>query len=120
MNLTIAILGFALAAAAIPRCAVAQTTSPVSDAAVATSGAAGSAEHLAKQLTNPVANLIVVPFQFDYDAGFDSHRRDGQDERGYSLTLQVQPVIPFSLNEDWLLVTRTIVPVGVTTSSSTA
>lgn len=41
MNLreTLAILGFALAAAAIPRCAVAQTTGPVSDAAVATSGA---------------------------------------------------------------------------------
>ena len=35
---TLAILGFALAAAVIPRCAVGQTTGPVRDAAVATSG----------------------------------------------------------------------------------
>ena len=77
MNLrdTLAILGFALAAAVIPRCAVGQTTGPVSDAAAATSGGGGSQEKLAKQLTNPVANLIVVPFRFDYDAGFDGLAR---------------------------------------------
>lgn len=106
-----AILGFALAAAVIPHGAVAQTTGPVSDAAAATSGGGGSEEKLAKQLTNPVANLIVVPFRFDYDAGFNGQAGDDDDE-GDRLTLEVQPVIPFSVNDDWLLVTRTIVPLA--------
>ena len=105
---TIAILGFALAAAVISNRAVGQTTQPVNDAAAATSGGGGNQE-LAKQLTNPVANLIVVPFRFDYNAGFDGP--DGEDD-GDRLTLEVQPVIPFSLNDDWLLVTRTIVPLA--------
>jgi hypothetical protein len=59
---------------------------------------------LAKQLSNPVASLISVPFQFNYDQGYGPN--DGDRE-----TLNIQPVIPFSLNEDWNLISRTILPV---------
>lgn len=59
---------------------------------------------LAQKLQNPVADLVSVPFQFNYDEGF------GPDDAS-RLTLNVQPVIPFSLNEDWNLISRTIVPV---------
>ncbi|MGE6784520.1 transporter [Ensifer adhaerens] len=59
---------------------------------------------LAKQLSNPVASLISVPFQFNYDRGF------GPDD-GHRMTVNIQPVIPFSLNEDWNVISRTIVPV---------
>jgi hypothetical protein len=58
---------------------------------------------LAKQLSNPVASLISVPFQFNYDRGF------GPDD-GYRATLNIQPVIPITLNEDWNLISRTIMP----------
>jgi len=59
---------------------------------------------LAKKLSNPVAAMISVPFQFNYDRGF------GPDD-GNRETLNIQPVIPFSLNDDWNLISRTILPV---------
>ncbi|WDZ78804.1 transporter [Ensifer adhaerens] len=59
---------------------------------------------LAKQLSNPVASLISVPFQFNYDRGF------GPSD-GNKVTLNIQPVIPISLNDDWNVISRTILPV---------
>lgn len=59
---------------------------------------------LAKKLANPVANLISVPLQFNHDCCF------GPDEGG-RLTLNIQPVVPISIAEDWNLIIRTIVPV---------
>src|SRR5262245_43003674 len=52
-----------------------------------------SADTLAKQLSNPVASLISVPLQYnvDFDIG---------PENGTKHYLNVQPVIPTSLNED--------------------
>ncbi|WP_286202318.1 MULTISPECIES: transporter [unclassified Labrenzia] len=59
---------------------------------------------LAKKLSNPVASLISVPFQWNYDHGFGP-------ADGNKVTLNIQPVVPFSLNEDWNLISRTILPV---------
>ena len=84
----------------------APATPPVSadpPAAKAASVASTSeADALAKQLANPVASLINVPFQFNYDTpvGVDGDR----------VTLNIQPVIPMKLSERWNLISRTIVP----------
>ena len=64
-----------------------------------------SSEDLAKKRSNPIASLISVPFQFNYDSG--SGPNDG--EKYY---VNVQPVIPFTLNENWNVISRTILPIA--------
>ncbi|WP_160154064.1 transporter [Microbulbifer sp. ALW1] len=60
---------------------------------------------LAKQLSNPVSDLISVPFQHNWD------NRVGPTEGGRKYTLNIQPVIPISISENWNLISRTILPV---------
>lgn len=60
---------------------------------------------LAKKLANPIASLISVPLQYNYDSF------GGANDGARVNRLYIQPVIPFSLNEHWNLITRTIVPV---------
>ncbi|MCU0751518.1 MAG: hypothetical protein MUC40_00540 [Akkermansiaceae bacterium] len=63
------------------------------------------AADLAQKLTNPVADLISIPVQANFDNNI------GPLDDGSKLQTNIQPVIPFDLNEHWNLITRTIVPV---------
>lgn len=62
-------------------------------------------EELAKQLQNPVADLISVPFQFNYDQNISVN------DDGERITLNLQPVVPFEFGQNWNIITRTILPV---------
>jgi hypothetical protein len=85
----------------------------VAAALVSVSGAAGAqeaapagapdADALAMKLANPLAALISLPIQYNYDETF------GED--GYKHYVNVQPVIPVSISEDWNLISRTILPI---------
>jgi len=61
-------------------------------------------EELARAVQNPVADLISLPFQNNTDFNF------GPDDKTLNVT-NIQPVIPFELNDDWNIITRTIIPV---------
>jgi hypothetical protein len=59
---------------------------------------------LVKKSLNPVADLVSVPIQNNWDFGIGS-----ADAMKY--TANIQPVVPFSLTKDWNVITRTILPV---------
>ena len=65
--------------------------------------AAPEEEELAKKLSNPVSDLVSVPFQFNWQQNV------GPSE-ATRFILNVQPVMPFALNKDWNLIARVIVP----------
>ena len=67
--------------------------------------AADESEALATQLANPLAALISIPFQGNYNSGY------GPLADGEQVLTNLQPVVPFTLNEDWNLISRTILPV---------
>lgn len=62
-----------------------------------------SPEDLAKIAQNPVGNLISVPFQ--ENAYFNVGPLNGTQN-----VLNIQPVIPISVNDEWNIITRTILP----------
>jgi hypothetical protein len=67
-------------------------------------GGAPSHGDLAKKSQNPISDLISVPFESNFNFGAGP----GDD---FQYIMNVKPVIPFKLNEDWNLITRTIVPI---------
>lgn len=75
------------------------------NAAASQAQQAHDATELAKKLNNPVAAMISVPFQFNYDSEIGPER-DG--ERFY---LHLQPVVPITIDDDWNMISRTILPI---------
>jgi hypothetical protein len=69
----------------------------------ATDHAADDATEIAKKLQNPVGDLISVPFSnyTNFDVGPNKGTQD---------ILQIQPVVPLHVNEDWNVITRTVLP----------
>ena len=89
----------------ITRASVPLALSLLTGWAITPAAAQDDAAELAKKLANPVASLISVPFQLNPDVNL------GPDDAGERRTLNIQPVIPTALNDDWNLISRIITPV---------
>ena len=71
------------------------------DESTMSTDAVSSAGDVAKKLANPVAAMISLPIQGNY-------QRKGN---GHTWLTNVQPVMPFDVSDDWNLISRTIIPV---------
>jgi len=65
---------------------------------------AQEADDLAAAAQNPIADLISLPFQNNMTFGY------GPDDDVQNV-LNIQPVWPFNLGDNWNLITRTVLPV---------
>lgn len=63
-----------------------------------------SQEDLAKAAANPIANMISLPFQFNFNTNIGEYNRE-------QTVLNLQPTIPFKLAKNWNVVNRLIIPV---------
>jgi hypothetical protein len=62
-----------------------------------------SDEELRKAAQNPMADLVSFPVQNNTNFGYRPL------DKTQNIT-NIQPIIPFNLSEDWLLITRAIAP----------
>ena len=64
---------------------------------------ARSATDIAKKIQNPIGDVYSFPFQSNTNFGYGSHH-------GTQEVLNIQPVIPIHINDDWNIISRTILP----------
>jgi len=69
-----------------------------------TPAAAANADALRKAAQNPVASLISVPVQNNFNGGIDPGNRTQN-------VLNIQPVIPLKVSDNWNLIIRWITPI---------
>lgn len=79
-------------------------TAQAASAQEAAADAGSGARDLSQTLQNPLASVVNVPFQHNFDVN------GGPRGDGFAYTLNFQPVVPFRLSDDWTLITRTIAP----------
>lgn len=75
-------------------------------AALASGARAEGDGDLVKQLVNPFTTLVRVPMELSYD------RRIGPASGGTGHTLNVQPLIPITIDRDWTILSRTILSIA--------
>lgn len=78
-------------------------TAPSAAQPTPTPSPGSDAQALAETLNNPLADLVSVPFQFNWDQGVGVNR-------GTRFLLNIQPVVPFKLGEHVNLIGRVIIP----------
>jgi hypothetical protein len=100
---TVILLAVATSASAQPASASDSSAAPAATPAAAPDEDTNNAE-LAKKLSNPIADLVSLPFQFNWENGIGP-----LDLTRY--ILNIQPVMPFALNKKVNMIVRVIAPI---------
>lgn len=101
-----ALLAAILATMALAGLAPARAQQAPSDTGASADSSGGESDtELAKKVQNPIGDLITFPFQSNTNFGVGPHN-------GAQEILNIQPVIPVHVNEDWNVITRTILPLA--------
>ena len=99
-----ALLAFAMLSGGVrAQTAVANSPPAVRVEPAANSDASEDATELAKKLQNPIGDLYSVPFQNNTNFNYGPNK-------GTQNILNIQPVIPIHVNDEWNVITRTILP----------
>ncbi len=69
-------------------------------------------EALVKASNNPMADMMSLPFQFNYDYG------SGPNDDGSKALLNIQPIIPVPVSDKFIMLTRTIIPINYADANS--
>jgi hypothetical protein len=81
----------------------------VAEPAAAQSSDRAQTLDLAKKTQNPVADLISVPFQSNFNFGYGA--KNSPEPSSTQYVLNIQPVVPIGIGEGWNLITRPIIPI---------
>lgn len=60
---------------------------------------------IVRKLANPISSLIQIPVDFSFDSNL------GVDDEGERAVMTIKPVIPFSISENWNVISRTVLPI---------
>ncbi|MFA6074696.1 MAG: hypothetical protein WCV63_03715 [Negativicutes bacterium] len=69
---------------------------------------------ISKRIENPVNKISTVPFTYQIYAGVGSDNNQSQNQ------LYIRPVLPIILNSDWMLISRAVIPLEISTPAYTA
>ena len=73
---------------------------------------ADDSEKIAKKLANPIADLLNIPFQFNFDNNASRYTDEfGNQTSGRRFQLNIQPVVPIVLNNDWNIISQSNIPI---------
>jgi hypothetical protein len=103
VRLVVAAVTIASSASAQDSLASSGSDNATAASAVAAATAETSDADLAKKFNNPISDLVSVPFQFNWENGINSPDRT-------RFILNIQPVMPFALNDKVNLIARIVAP----------
>lgn len=61
-------------------------------------------KELAEKLSNPLSSIVSIPIQTNYYPNL------GVNDEGSKWVTNIQPVVPVTINDDWSVLVRTIIP----------
>jgi hypothetical protein len=67
-------------------------------------GTSSNKAELLEKINNPVSGIINLPLESNFEVG-------PAPDHAFSYTMNLQPVLPFSIGKEWLVVTRTVMPI---------